>query len=140
MSRERWCCADCVCGKGTLGTVIVVSCVSQRHPKSLRPLNNLRPFLRCASIHNRSKAHARSGPSILCQHRTASFGVEPRLGVGCFNPMSLLLDTYRKNAEADRAQAEASDLPNIRERLTRSAERWDEMVAKLERVEGMKRP
>lgn len=53
--------------------------------------------------------------------------------------MTVLLDAYRKNAEADRARAEASDLPNIKERSTRSAERWDEMIAKLEQVEGMKR-
>ena len=54
--------------------------------------------------------------------------------------MSSLLDSYRKNAEADRAQAEASDLPNINERSTRSADRWDDMVERLQRVEAMKRP
>lgn len=54
--------------------------------------------------------------------------------------MSLLLDSYRKNAEAARAEAEAANLPNIRERSVRSAERWEEIAAKLERVEAMKRP
>ena len=54
--------------------------------------------------------------------------------------MPLLLDSYRKNADVARAQAEATDLPNVREQSVRSAERWEEIAAKLERVEAMKRP
>ena len=54
--------------------------------------------------------------------------------------MSQLLDSYRKNAEAARAQADATNLPNARERAVRSAKRWEEMADNLERVEAMKRP
>ena len=54
--------------------------------------------------------------------------------------MSQLLDSYRKNAEAARTQAEATNLPNARERAVRSAERWEEIAERLQRVEAMKRP
>ena len=53
--------------------------------------------------------------------------------------MSLHLDSLRKNATAARAEASSSTLPQVRDRAERSAERWDEMAARQERVEEMQR-
>ena len=44
-------------------------------------------------------------------------------------PMSLLLDSYRKNAETARIEAEQSSLPNVRARAAEVANRWNEMAA-----------
>ncbi len=41
---------------------------------------------------------------------------------------------YRKRADAERANAEAATLPNLRIRALQSAERWDEMAIRAERV------
>lgn len=49
--------------------------------------------------------------------------------------MSLLLDSYRKNAEACRCEAERSALPNVRARAINVAARWTEMAERLEWVE-----
>lgn len=49
--------------------------------------------------------------------------------------MSLLLDSYRKNAEAARLEAERSYLPNVRARAIDVVARWTEMAAELEWVE-----
>ena len=49
--------------------------------------------------------------------------------------MSLLLDSYRRNAEAARAEAERAALPNIRARAVEVAARWTEMADQLEWVE-----
>ena len=45
--------------------------------------------------------------------------------------MSLLLDSYRKNAQAARAEAERSTLPNVRTRAIDVAARWTEMADQL---------
>ncbi len=50
-------------------------------------------------------------------------------------PMSLLLDSYRKNAEAARLEAERSALPNVRARAVKVAARWTEMADQLAWVE-----
>ena len=49
--------------------------------------------------------------------------------------MSLLLDSYRRNAAAARLEAERSPLPNVRERAIDVAARWTEMAEQLEWVE-----
>jgi hypothetical protein len=49
--------------------------------------------------------------------------------------MSFLLDTYRKNAEAARAEAERSTLPNLRARAIEVAARWTEMADQLASAE-----
>ena len=49
--------------------------------------------------------------------------------------MSLLLHSYRKNAEACRLEAENSTLPNVRARAIDVAARWAEMAEQLEWVE-----
>ena len=49
--------------------------------------------------------------------------------------MSLLLDSYRKNAAAALIEAERSTLPNVRQRAALAAERWSEMAERLEWVE-----
>ncbi|GHH24896.1 hypothetical protein GCM10008023_37410 [Sphingomonas glacialis] len=41
---------------------------------------------------------------------------------------------YRKRADAERATAETATLPNLRIRALRSAERWEEMAMRAERV------
>jgi hypothetical protein len=46
--------------------------------------------------------------------------------------MSLESDVYRKRAEAERAAAEATNLPNRREQHLRSAEAWEAMAQKIE--------
>jgi hypothetical protein len=53
--------------------------------------------------------------------------------------MSLLLDTYRKNFEAARREAEQAALPNVRERAARAAAAWKVMTERLEWVEAHKR-
>ena len=52
--------------------------------------------------------------------------------------MSLLLDSYRKNAEAAVLEAERSNLPNVRARAIDVAARWTEMADDLEWVEGQR--
>jgi len=49
--------------------------------------------------------------------------------------MSLLLDSYRRNAEAARLDAERATLPNVRARALDAAARWTEMADQLEWVE-----
>jgi hypothetical protein len=49
--------------------------------------------------------------------------------------MSFLLDSYRKNAEAARLEAERTDLPRVRARAIDVAARWTEMADQLERAE-----
>ncbi|GAC1585555.1 MAG: hypothetical protein NVS3B5_19960 [Sphingomicrobium sp.] len=49
--------------------------------------------------------------------------------------MSLLLDSYRRNAETCRIEAECSPLPNVRARAREAAVRWLEMAERLEWVE-----
>ena len=49
--------------------------------------------------------------------------------------MSLLLDSYRKNAETARVEAERSNLPNVRARAIEVAARWTAMAEELEWVE-----
>ena len=49
--------------------------------------------------------------------------------------MSILLDSYRRNAEAARIEAERATLPNVRARAAEAAARWSEMADRLEWVE-----
>ena len=49
--------------------------------------------------------------------------------------MSLLLDSYRKNAEAARVEAERATLPKVRARAIDVAARWTEMADQLAWVE-----
>ena len=49
--------------------------------------------------------------------------------------MSSLLDSYRKNAEAARIEAEGATLPNVRARAVEVAARWTEMAEQLKWVE-----
>jgi hypothetical protein len=49
--------------------------------------------------------------------------------------MSLLLDSYRRNAEAARIEAELATLPKVRARAAEVAARWTEMADQLEWVE-----
>ncbi len=49
--------------------------------------------------------------------------------------MSQLLDSYRKNAEAARLEAERSTLPNVRARAIEVAAKWKAMADELEWVE-----
>ena len=49
--------------------------------------------------------------------------------------MSSLLDSYRRNAEAARIEAERATLPNVRARAAQAVERWSDMADKLEWVE-----
>ena len=49
--------------------------------------------------------------------------------------MSLLLDSYRRNAAAAHLEAERATLPNVRARAIEAAARWSEMADKLEWVE-----
>ena len=53
--------------------------------------------------------------------------------------MSILLESYRKNAVASRIEAERSTLPNVRQRAALAAERWSEMADRLEWVEAQGR-
>ena len=53
--------------------------------------------------------------------------------------MSLLLDSYRKNAEAARVEAEGATLPNVRARAVEVAVRWAEMADRLQWVEEQSR-
>jgi hypothetical protein len=53
--------------------------------------------------------------------------------------MFILLDSYHRNFEAARSEAEKSALPNVRERAFRAAETWRAMAERLERVEAQKR-
>jgi hypothetical protein len=51
--------------------------------------------------------------------------------------MSSLLESYRRNAEAARVEAELATLPNLRRRAEIDAEAWTTMVNRLERLEAM---
>lgn len=53
--------------------------------------------------------------------------------------MKSLLDSYRANADAARAEASSSTLPNVRERAARAAARWEDMAKILERAEAARR-
>ena len=53
--------------------------------------------------------------------------------------MSLLLDSFRKNAAAAHAEASSAILPQVRDRAARAAARWDEMTERQERMEEMQR-
>lgn len=53
--------------------------------------------------------------------------------------MSHSLDSYRKNAEAARLEAETTVLPNVRARAVEAAAKWTEMADRLERVEEQSR-
>ena len=44
---------------------------------------------------------------------------------------------YRARAAAERANAEKSTLPNVHTQALRSAERWDEMAQRAERVQRL---
>ena len=48
--------------------------------------------------------------------------------------MSILLDSYRRNAEAARIEAERATLSNVRARAAEAAVRWSEMADRLEWV------
>lgn len=52
--------------------------------------------------------------------------------------MATEAQTFRAQAAAMRAQAAASNLPQVRDRCIRSAEKLDEMVARMERAEAMR--
>ena len=49
--------------------------------------------------------------------------------------MSYLLESYRRNAASANAEAERSDLPNVRARAAEAAARWTEMADRVEWVE-----
>lgn len=49
--------------------------------------------------------------------------------------MSILLDSYRRNAEAARIEAERATLPNVRARASAASARWTDMAEELEWVE-----
>ena len=51
--------------------------------------------------------------------------------------MSDDLKLYRERADAERAEAEISTLPNVRAKALRSAERWAEMAERAERVQNL---
>ena len=53
--------------------------------------------------------------------------------------MSNLLDSYRRNAEASRLEAERSTLPNVRARAVDAATIWSELAERLEWVETQSR-
>lgn len=53
--------------------------------------------------------------------------------------MSLLLDTYRRNAEAARVEALRTTLPNVRDRFTGATDVWDALAERLARVESQSR-
>lgn len=49
--------------------------------------------------------------------------------------MSLLLDSYRRNAEAARTEAERASLPNVQARAIEATAIWLELAERLEWVE-----
>lgn len=49
--------------------------------------------------------------------------------------MSQLLDSYRRNAETARLEAERTTLPNVRARAAEAAIRWSDLADKLQWVE-----
>ena len=49
--------------------------------------------------------------------------------------MSHLLDSYRRNADAARTEAERANLANVRKRAADAAEIWLALADRLERVE-----
>ena len=53
--------------------------------------------------------------------------------------MSHNLDSYRRNAEAARSEAEKTKLPNVRAKSVEAAARWTELADRLERVEEQTR-
>lgn len=52
--------------------------------------------------------------------------------------MATEAQTFRAQAAEMRAQAAASNLPQVRDRCIRSAEKLDEMVLRMERAEAMR--
>lgn len=52
--------------------------------------------------------------------------------------MSTLSDQYLQMAARARSDAEAAELPNVRQAHLRSAERLDQMVREIENVAGAK--
>jgi hypothetical protein len=53
--------------------------------------------------------------------------------------MSYLLESYRTNALAARAEAEQATLPNVRQRAIESAEVWERLAERLAWVETRQR-
>ena len=53
--------------------------------------------------------------------------------------MSQLLDSYRRNAETARLDAERTTLPNVRARAEKAAETWTDLADRLKRVEDHQR-
>ena len=49
--------------------------------------------------------------------------------------MTYLLDSYRTNAKAARAEAERTTLPNVRQRAIDSAEVWERLAERLAAAE-----
>jgi hypothetical protein len=54
--------------------------------------------------------------------------------------MSQLLDSHKRNFETARREAEQSNLPEVRNRAIRAAEKWQSMAERLEWIESHKRP
>ena len=52
--------------------------------------------------------------------------------------MSDTPELYRNRAAAERANAAASSLDNVRERCERAARAWEEMAARLERTSALR--
>ena len=44
---------------------------------------------------------------------------------------------FRERAQAERLEASASGLPNVRDRALRSAERWEEMARRAELTQAL---
>ena len=53
--------------------------------------------------------------------------------------MSHLLESYRRNAEGARLEAERSALPNVRERAIKAAVTWTDLADRLQWVEDQQR-
>jgi hypothetical protein len=53
--------------------------------------------------------------------------------------MSLLLDSYRRNAEAARIEAQRANLANVRKRAADAADIWLALADRLEWVEQQQR-
>ena len=53
--------------------------------------------------------------------------------------MSSLLDSYRRNAEAARTEADSATLPNVRHRADAAATIWSDLAERLEWVKDQQR-
>ena len=53
--------------------------------------------------------------------------------------MSHLLDSYRRNAESARLEAERTTLPNVRERAAKAEATWTDLANRLQKVEDNQR-